>query len=68
VTDKAKEYIATQGYDPHYGARPLKRTIQRLIQDPLALLLLEGRFSDGDICRVDLAKDGQGLEIISQTP
>ena len=63
VTDKAKEYIATQGYDPHYGARPLKRTIQRLIQDPLALMLLAGKFSDGDSCRVDLAEDGQGLTI-----
>ena len=63
VTDKAQEYMATQGYDPNYGARPLKRTIQRLIQDPLALLLLSGKFSDGDICRVDLAEDGQGLKI-----
>jgi ATP-dependent Clp protease ATP-binding subunit ClpB len=63
VTDRGKEYIALQGYDPAYGARPLKRVIQRLIQDPLALMLLEGKFSDGDICRVDLAEDGQGLQI-----
>jgi ATP-dependent Clp protease ATP-binding subunit ClpB len=63
VSDKAKEYIAIQGYDPHYGARPLKRTIQRLIQDPLALMLLGGKYSDGDSCRVDLAEDGQGLTI-----
>jgi ATP-dependent Clp protease ATP-binding subunit ClpB len=65
VSDKAKEYIAIQGYDPNYGARPLKRVIQRLIQDPLALMLLEGRFTEGDICRVDLAEDGQGLKISS---
>ena len=65
VTDMAKEYIATQGYDPIYGARPLKRTIQRLIQDPLALMLLAGKFSDEDVCRVDLAEDGQGLKISS---
>ncbi len=63
VTDKASEYLATQGYDPLYGARPLKRTIQRLIQDPLALLLLEGKFLAGDTCLVDLAGDGQGLTI-----
>jgi len=63
VSDKAKEYLAIQGYDPHYGARPLKRTIQRLIQDPLALMLLGGKYSDGDSCRVDLAEDGQGLTI-----
>jgi len=63
VTDKAAEYIATQGYNPLYGARPLKRTIQRLIQDPLALLLLEGKFAEGDTVRVDLAADGQGLLI-----
>ena len=63
VTDRAAEYIATQGYDPVYGARPLKRTIQRLIQDPLALLLLAGKFADGDTVSVDLAEDGQGLLI-----
>jgi ATP-dependent Clp protease ATP-binding subunit ClpB len=63
VTDRAAEYIATQGYDPAYGARPLKRTIQRLIQDPLALLLLAGKFADGDSVHVDLAEDGQGLLI-----
>lgn len=63
VTERAKEYIAVQGYDPVYGARPLKRTIQRLIQDPLSLLLLEGRFTAGEVCTVDLAEDGQGLKI-----
>jgi ATP-dependent Clp protease ATP-binding subunit ClpB len=68
VTEKAKEYIATQGYDPHYGARPLKRTIQRLIQDPLALMLLAGKYSDGDRCMVDLAENGLGLKITISTP
>jgi len=68
VTDKAKEFIAIQGYDPNYGARPLKRTIQRLVQDPLALMLLSGGYSDGDICRIDLATDGQGLEITISAP
>jgi len=67
VTPKAAEYVATQGYNPHYGARPLKRTIQRLIQDPLALLLLEGKFAEGATVKVDLAADGQGL-LIGQEP
>src|SRR5207249_1708427 len=48
VTDAAKELLGREGYDPTFGARPLKRTIQRLIQDPLALRLLEGEFKEGD--------------------
>jgi len=63
VSDKAREYIAGEGYDPAYGARPLKRTIQRLIQDPLALMLLEGKFAEGARIAVDLSADGHGLTI-----
>jgi ATP-dependent Clp protease ATP-binding subunit ClpB len=48
VTDTAKELLAERGWDPVYGARPLKRTIQRLLQDRLAMAVLEGRFRDGD--------------------
>jgi ATP-dependent Clp protease ATP-binding subunit ClpB len=48
VSDRAKRYLAEEGYDPVYGARPLKRVIQREIQDPLAKEMLEGTFSDGD--------------------
>ena len=48
VTDEAKRLLATEGYDPAFGARPLKRTIQRLVQNPLAMALLEGKFKDGD--------------------
>jgi ATP-dependent Clp protease ATP-binding subunit ClpB len=48
VTPDAKRVLAEEGYDPVYGARPLKRAIQRLIQNPLALALLEGRFMEGD--------------------
>jgi ATP-dependent Clp protease ATP-binding subunit ClpB len=58
VTDAAKELLAEEGWDPAYGARPLKRAIQRLLENPLALELLEGRFSDGDMVRVD-AVDGE---------
>ena len=48
VTPEAKHLLAEEGYDPAFGARPLKRAIQRLIQNPLALRLLEGEFGDGD--------------------
>ena len=48
VTDEAKELLAEEGWDPAYGARPLKRAIQRLVENPLALELLDGTFADGD--------------------
>jgi ATP-dependent Clp protease ATP-binding subunit ClpB len=53
LTDAAKEALAEAGWDPSFGARPLKRAIQRLVENPLALRLLEGDFSDGDTVRVD---------------
>jgi ATP-dependent Clp protease ATP-binding subunit ClpB len=53
LTGSAKEALAEAGWDPAYGARPLKRAIQRLIENPLALRLLEGEFADGDTIRVD---------------
>ena len=48
LTMDAKRHLVEEGYDPVYGARPLKRVIQRRLQDPLALKLLEGEFKDGD--------------------
>jgi ATP-dependent Clp protease ATP-binding subunit ClpB len=53
VTDAAKEQLVEAGWDPTYGARPLKRAIQRLVENPLALRLLEGEFGEGDTVRVD---------------
>ena len=58
LADAARQHLADAGYDPVYGARPLKRVIQREVQDPLALALLRGEFAEGDIVRVD-ARDGQ---------
>jgi ATP-dependent Clp protease ATP-binding subunit ClpB len=58
LTDEAKEHVAEAGWDPTYGARPLKRAIQRLVENPLALRLLEGDFGDGDTVRVDVL-DGE---------
>jgi len=63
ISDKAREYIAREGYDPAYGARPLKRTLQRAVQDPLALMLLEGKFMEGDTVLVDISMGGEGLVI-----
>ena len=59
LTDAAKEALSEAGWDPAYGARPLKRAIQRLLENPLALELLEGRFSEGDTVRVDVGEDEQ---------
>jgi ATP-dependent Clp protease ATP-binding subunit ClpB len=57
ITDPAKALIAEKGYDPVYGARPLKRTIQRLIQDPLAVKILAGEFKEGDRVKIDSEGD-----------
>ena len=58
LTDSAKELVAEAGWDPTYGARPLKRALQRLVENPLALRLLEGEFAEGDTVRAD-AQNGE---------
>jgi ATP-dependent Clp protease ATP-binding subunit ClpB len=58
VNDRAKNWLANTGYDPVYGARPLKRVIQRQLQNPLATMLLSGVIKDGDTVEVSV-KDGQ---------
>ncbi len=62
LTDQAKTLLADKGYDPHYGARPLKRVIQRMVQDPLALKILEGEFSEGAKIVADARLNGDALE------
>jgi ATP-dependent Clp protease ATP-binding subunit ClpB len=62
LTDAAKEQLARDGYDPVYGARPLKRAIQRLVLDPLALRVLEGDFLEGDTVVVDAERGGLKFE------
>jgi ATP-dependent Clp protease ATP-binding subunit ClpB len=61
VTDAARSYLARTGYDPAFGARPLKRIIQRQVQDPLALYVLEAGVGEGTRIRVDVREDGGGL-------
>jgi ATP-dependent Clp protease ATP-binding subunit ClpB len=61
VSDEAKRWLADTGYDPAYGARPLRRLIQSAIGDPLARMLISGEVVDGTTVRVDRAADGDGL-------
>jgi ATP-dependent Clp protease ATP-binding subunit ClpB len=58
VTDSAREYLAEAGYDPTFGARPLKRAIQRELQDPLALKILASEFAEGDTIHVERGPEG----------
>ena len=62
VSESAMELLAEKGYDPHYGARPLKRVIQRMLQDPLAMRILEGEFPEGSKVRVDRSVSGDALD------
>jgi ATP-dependent Clp protease ATP-binding subunit ClpB len=66
VTPEAKRLLAEEGYDPAFGARPLKRSIQRMIQNPLAMAVLEGKFSDGDA--IVVRPDGKGALEFSNEP
>jgi ATP-dependent Clp protease ATP-binding subunit ClpB len=54
----AREWLAEKGYDPAYGARPLKRVIQKNLQDPMAELILSGKIKDGDTVKVSAGKGG----------
>ncbi|GAB3946199.1 ATP-dependent chaperone ClpB [Corynebacterium tapiri] len=65
VSDAAKLWLAERGYDPAYGARPLRRLIQQSIGDSLAKKLLAGDVRDGDLVNVDVAEGGEGMEITS---
>jgi ATP-dependent Clp protease ATP-binding subunit ClpC len=66
ISQPAKEHIIRLGYDQAYGARPLRRTIQNLIEDPLAEHLLLGRYNQGDSITIDLDPDGKGLLITAE--
>jgi len=58
LTDKAKSWLAREGYDPVYGARPLRRAIERYVENPLSAKILSGELKEGDTVRVDAGKDG----------
>ncbi len=63
VSEAAREYLADEGYDPDFGARPLKRAIQRELQDPLALKILSGEIGEGELVRVDRGPEGLEFEL-----
>jgi ATP-dependent Clp protease ATP-binding subunit ClpB len=60
LTDAARDFLARRGFDPVYGARPLKRTIQHLVENPLSLKILEGQAAEGDL----IVADAKGDEIV----
>jgi ATP-dependent Clp protease ATP-binding subunit ClpB len=66
LSSPAKDFIVSEGYDPMYGARPLKRTIQRRVLDPLAMRVLEGEFREGDQVMVDVGDNG--LNFVKKQP
>ncbi|HEV2114170.1 MAG TPA: AAA family ATPase, partial [Terriglobales bacterium] len=68
LTPATRALILSEGYDPAYGARPLRRTVQRLVQDPLALEILEGKIVPGDVIRVDAVDGRMAFERIEPKP
>ncbi|WP_150954989.1 ATP-dependent Clp protease ATP-binding subunit [Microbacterium testaceum] len=68
VTPDARSWLSERGYDPVYGARPLRRLIQTEIQNRLAMAILAGSVRDGDVVRVDVASDGDSLVLVSTGP
>ena len=68
LTPAARALVLSEGYDPAYGARPLRRTVQRLVQDPLALQILEGKVLPGDVLRVDASNGQMKFERIEPKP
>ncbi|HPW21681.1 MAG TPA: ATP-dependent chaperone ClpB [Vicinamibacterales bacterium] len=68
LTDMARNLLVDEGFDPVYGARPLKRAIQRMLLDPLALRILQGEFADGDTIRVEAAGDDLAFTRVEASP
>jgi len=66
ITDAAKEFLAEAGWDPQFGARPLKRAIQKLVEDALARRVLEGAFAPGEVIYVDHDSDSGSLTFTSR--
>jgi len=62
LSDAARKWLARQGYDPNFGARPLRRAMQKYLESPLSMQLLKGQFKAGDRVHVDVSPDGNGLQ------
>ena len=63
VTESASKFLAHEGFEPAYGARPLKRVIQRRLEDPIALAVLQGRYRDGDTITIDVDKRSLDVDL-----
>ena len=68
LTDAAKDYIAENGFDANFGARPLKRAIQKFLEDPIAEEILKGELVEGDVLEVDYDKEAQEIKILRKAP
>ena len=68
LTDAAKEFIADKGYDSNFGARPLKRAIQKYLEDPIAEEILKGELVEGDVMEVDYIKETEEIKISGKAP
>ena len=68
ISSEAKDFISDKGYDVQFGARPLKRAIQKYLEDTLAEEIIKGSFNEGDIIEVDLDKEKQEIKIKSTKP
>ncbi|MCF8410658.1 MAG: ATP-dependent Clp protease ATP-binding subunit, partial [Crocinitomicaceae bacterium] len=64
LTEKAKDFIVDKGYDEKFGARPLKRALQKYIEDPLAEEIIQSNLHEGDTIQMDLNEAGDGLEVV----
>ncbi len=67
LSNEAKEYIAEKGFDPNFGARPLKRAIQKYLEDAIAEEILKGKLVEGDVMEVDYDKEKEEIKIIGKT-
>jgi ATP-dependent Clp protease ATP-binding subunit ClpC len=67
LSEEAKEYIAEKGFDPNFGARPLKRAIQKFLEDPIAEEILKGELTQGDVMEVGFDKEKEEIKIIGKT-
>ncbi len=68
VTERFKDRLVQEGYDPSYGARPLRRAIMRLLEDSLAEAMLSGQVGDGDTAVMDVDDDGQVQVLLGEQP
>jgi ATP-dependent Clp protease ATP-binding subunit ClpA len=68
VTTKARNYLAARGFDPNFGARPLRRLIQREIENPISNQIISGEYKEGDIVNVDFAGDKLSFKLQKRVP